>query len=85
MVGKNLISKFKSAVLGGSTLMSRSNRFYTSSGKTPSVWDYRKNNEINEMGKSSGAKIGRETRKAFTDKVAQSSFTPGPGNYKEPS
>lgn len=37
------------------------------------------------MGKSRGAKIGRETRPAFTDKAAMSSFTPGPGNYKNPS
>ena len=37
------------------------------------------------MGKTTGGKIGRETRPAFTDKVAQGSFTPGPGNYKNPT
>lgn len=32
MLGKNVISKFKSAILGGSTLMSRSNRFHSING-----------------------------------------------------
>lgn len=34
------------------------------------------------MGKNSGARIGTEVRSAFTDKVAKSSFTPGPGKYR---
>ena len=32
-----------------------------------------------------GTKFGHEYRYAFTDKMADSSFTPGPGNYKLPS
>ena len=72
--------------------MSRSNRFHSANctfnlikAKTPSVWDYRNDKQINMMGISRGGKVGRETRPAFTDQAAKSSFTPGPGNYKNPT
>lgn len=37
------------------------------------------------MGKGVGSIIGHQTRPAFTDKAARSSFTPGPGNYRLPT
>lgn len=48
---------------------------------TPSVWEYRKNNSS----KPKGGKMGKQYRKAFTDKIAMNSKTPGPGNYRLPT
>ena len=91
MVGKNLNSKYKTAP-GGATLMNKSSRFttlnsrvYYSIASSPSVWEYKNSHHINMMGKSKGGKIGRQTRKSFIDKATESSYAPGPGNYKEPT
>ena len=76
-----MISKFKSSALGGS-LMNRSTRFKTEGESNPTSWNYQKSTDFL---KKTGVKFGHEDRYAFTDKTAQSSFTPGPGNYKLPS
>lgn len=44
-----------------------------------------KGDNLNLMGRSTGAKLGTERRKSFTEKAARSSFTPGPGTYKQPT
>lgn len=62
--------------------MNRSNRFKTEGSGNPTSWTYQKS--LDSMNKT-GIKFGREYRYAFTDKSAENSFTPGPGNYKLPS
>ena len=82
MIGKNVVSKFKSSVLGGSAMLSRNTRFKTEADRSPCSWNY--NKSVKQV-KKIGGKIGNEYRYAFTDKAASKSFAPGPGNYKMPS
>jgi hypothetical protein len=88
--GKSNVSKFKTSLLGVSGMMNTSNRFRINTGKkkvyseqTPSSWNY-SGSIINKRNKT-GGKFGTEHRYAFTDKAANQSTTPGPGNYKLPT
>ena len=52
--------------------------------KTPSPFVYNpKKYAITKYSK--GGKIGRCTRLSFIDNAADSSYTPGPGNYEAPT
>ena len=63
-------------------MLSKSNRFRTEGDTTPCSWNY---NGSLKVEKQPGGKFGSEYRYAFTDKKANDSFTPGPGNYRLPS
>ena len=60
--------------------MNRSIRFKTEGDTTPTSWNYQQTTE-----EKPGIKFSLAYRYAFTDKHAERSFTPGPGNYKLPS
>jgi hypothetical protein len=79
LTGKNSLSKYRTSTHGA---MSKSVRFRTQSGGTPSPWLYEK--EMRSTW-SKGTRIGSADRKSFVDSRAKTFHYPGPGNYNLPS